>query len=453
MVAAHIERGIGVTVAGIRVPRAEATEFGVSTTGADGHAIKEFLEKPADPPGLPDARTSPSPRWATTSSPATSWSRRCATTPPTRPRGTTWAATSSRCSLPRARRGSTTSTTTTYRVPSTATDLLAGRRVAGFVPRGAHGPGLDPAGVQPVQPRWPIFTSHPQLPGAKFTDDATVGESIVCQGSIVTGGDVDHSVLGSNVIVSAGADIQRCVIMDNCKIGKDVVLRTSSWTRTSWSRTGSRSASTRTTTGSVDSACRGRRDRARQGPADRGAEGSRCRRGCRGVTTEAQALALDATDAGHRDLFHVPPAEGGRYPDVAYFAGNSLGLQPRAVPRRPARRSGRLGAARRRGASGGRPALAAVPRVADRARVPTGRRAPERDRGDELAHGQPAPADGVVLPAGGPAAPGSSSRTAAFPSDSYAVRSQARLPRPRPRRHRRPAPPAPRRGQSCAPRT
>jgi glucose-1-phosphate adenylyltransferase len=72
---------------------------------------------------------------------------------------------------------------------------------------------------------WPIFTSHPQLPGAKFTDNATVGESIVCQGSIVSGAHVDHSVLGSNVIVSAGADIQRSVIMDNCRIGKNVVLK------------------------------------------------------------------------------------------------------------------------------------------------------------------------------------------------------------------------------------
>ncbi|MEV5694409.1 kynureninase [Micromonospora globbae] len=46
---------------------------------------------------------------------------------------------------------------------------------------------------------------------------------------------------------------------------------------------------------------------------------------------EAEALRLDAEDPGHRDLFHVPPADGGRYPDAAYLAGNSLGLQPRAT--------------------------------------------------------------------------------------------------------------------------
>ncbi|WP_406567840.1 kynureninase [Dactylosporangium fulvum] len=46
---------------------------------------------------------------------------------------------------------------------------------------------------------------------------------------------------------------------------------------------------------------------------------------------EARAHRLDAEDPGHRDLFHVPPAEGGDYPETAYLAGNSLGLQPRAV--------------------------------------------------------------------------------------------------------------------------
>lgn len=47
--------------------------------------------------------------------------------------------------------------------------------------------------------------------------------------------------------------------------------------------------------------------------------------------TEAAARRLDEADPGHRHLFDVPPAEGGRYPEVAYFAGNSLGLRPKAA--------------------------------------------------------------------------------------------------------------------------
>jgi kynureninase len=47
--------------------------------------------------------------------------------------------------------------------------------------------------------------------------------------------------------------------------------------------------------------------------------------------TEAEAHHLDGADPGHRELFHLPPAEGGRYLETAYLAGNSLGLQPRAT--------------------------------------------------------------------------------------------------------------------------
>jgi glucose-1-phosphate adenylyltransferase len=92
-----------------------------------------------------------------------------------------------------------------------------------------HEAHMDLVSIQPVfnlyNSDWPIFTSHPQLPGAKFTDNATVGESIVCGGSIISGASVDHSVLGANVIVNSGATIERAVIMDNCRIGANAVLK------------------------------------------------------------------------------------------------------------------------------------------------------------------------------------------------------------------------------------
>src|ERR687895_2436539 len=47
--------------------------------------------------------------------------------------------------------------------------------------------------------------------------------------------------------------------------------------------------------------------------------------------TEQAARQRDAADPGHRDLFHLPPATAGRYPETAYLAGNSCGLQPRAT--------------------------------------------------------------------------------------------------------------------------
>ncbi|PIF02441.1 MAG: glucose-1-phosphate adenylyltransferase, partial [Propionibacterium sp.] len=54
MVDAHIDSGLGATVAGIRVPRSSASGFGIIDAEAGGK-IRSFLEKPADPPGLPDS--------------------------------------------------------------------------------------------------------------------------------------------------------------------------------------------------------------------------------------------------------------------------------------------------------------------------------------------------------------------------------------------------------------
>jgi len=53
MVDSHIDSGLDLSVAGIRVPRDQASAFGVIDAAADGK-INSFLEKPADPPGLTD---------------------------------------------------------------------------------------------------------------------------------------------------------------------------------------------------------------------------------------------------------------------------------------------------------------------------------------------------------------------------------------------------------------
>jgi glucose-1-phosphate adenylyltransferase len=55
MVEQHIASGAGVTVAGIRVPKDQAFQFGVIETAVDGRAIAAFREKPSDPVGLPDS--------------------------------------------------------------------------------------------------------------------------------------------------------------------------------------------------------------------------------------------------------------------------------------------------------------------------------------------------------------------------------------------------------------
>jgi glucose-1-phosphate adenylyltransferase len=53
MLAQHVESGADVTVGCIAVPRMEATGFGVMHVDSTGRIV-DFVEKPADPPGIPD---------------------------------------------------------------------------------------------------------------------------------------------------------------------------------------------------------------------------------------------------------------------------------------------------------------------------------------------------------------------------------------------------------------
>lgn len=53
MLQQHVAQGADVTVGCLEVPREDATGFGVMDVG-DGDVIRSFIEKPEDPPGMPD---------------------------------------------------------------------------------------------------------------------------------------------------------------------------------------------------------------------------------------------------------------------------------------------------------------------------------------------------------------------------------------------------------------
>ena len=53
MLAQHVESGAGVSIGCVEVPRLEASAFGVVHVDANDRVIS-FLEKPKDPPGMPD---------------------------------------------------------------------------------------------------------------------------------------------------------------------------------------------------------------------------------------------------------------------------------------------------------------------------------------------------------------------------------------------------------------
>ena len=77
---------------------------------------------------------------------------------------------------------------------------------------------------------WPIWTYQAQLPPAKFVfdDDGRRGmaiDSMVSGGCIISGAEVRHSLLFSNVVLHAGASLRDCVVLPDVEVGKNCRLR------------------------------------------------------------------------------------------------------------------------------------------------------------------------------------------------------------------------------------
>ena len=226
MVAQHIETGAAVTVAGIRVPRREATAFGVIDTDDTGRKITQFLEKPADPPGLPDDPDSTFASMGnyvfTTEALVDALERDAADEASLHDMGGNI--------LPMM-----TADGTAYvydfadnKVPG-ATERDKGYwRDVGTLDSyyDAH---MDLVSVHPIfnlyNTDWPLLTSSAKRPPAKFVLGGLATESMVAAGAIVTGSTVRNSVLGTDVRVAEGAVVDGCVLLDNVKIGKGSIVR------------------------------------------------------------------------------------------------------------------------------------------------------------------------------------------------------------------------------------
>jgi glucose-1-phosphate adenylyltransferase len=231
MVDQHIASGAGVTVAGIRVPRAEARGFGVIQTAADGRRIEAFLEKPSDPPGLPD---DPEMVFASMGNYVFST-----------------AALLEAVKVDAGDEGSVhdmggniipmmvdAGTAQVYdfsdnEVPG-ATERDGGYwRDVGTLDSyyDAH---MDLVSVHPIfnlyNRQWPILTTSPAYPPAKFVFEETgrVGQavdSLVSQGVIISGGTVRRSVVSPGVRVHSGSDVAGSVLLHNVDVGRGAVVR------------------------------------------------------------------------------------------------------------------------------------------------------------------------------------------------------------------------------------
>ncbi len=230
MIDQHVASGTGVTVAALPVPRLDATAFGVIETEADGRAVAAFLEKPADPParaGHPDEAFASMGNYVFSTDVLVDALRKDA------------ADDGSRHDMGRDI------------IPMLVRERLAqvydflDNEVPGAEPRDAgywrdvgtldsyFDAHMDLCALHPVfnlyNDRWPILTSVPSLPPAKFVHDIgdRVGRainSVISNGVIVSGGLVRNSVLSPGVRVNSWARVERAVLLHNTRIGRHAVV-------------------------------------------------------------------------------------------------------------------------------------------------------------------------------------------------------------------------------------
>ncbi|HEX6756309.1 MAG TPA: glucose-1-phosphate adenylyltransferase [Mycobacteriales bacterium] len=225
MVEQHIDSKAAATVAGIRVPRSEASAFGIIDADASGR-ITQFLEKPADPPGLPD---SPDESYA-------SMGNYVFTTE----------------ALVDALRADAADESSVHDMGGSIIPMLTDNgaaRVYDFAHNDVPGSSdrdrgywrdvgtidtyyeshMDLVAVHPVfnlyNRHWPIFTSHPQTPPAKFVEGGLAQESMVGAGSIIAGATIRGSVVSPGVTALQGAFVEGSVLMPGVRIERGAVVR------------------------------------------------------------------------------------------------------------------------------------------------------------------------------------------------------------------------------------
>jgi glucose-1-phosphate adenylyltransferase len=226
----HIDTKAGVTVAGIRMPLAEAHQFGVIERGATTQ-IQRFREKPADPqpvPDDPDAALVSMGNYVFDTEVLLDLVHRDSIRDDSRHDigGDL---------IPQLVDDGVAHVYdfTTNVVPGATDRDRAYWRDVGNLDAyfDAH---MDLVSVEPVfnlyNDAWPILTHFPSAPPAKIVAVAEYGagqvaDSLLSNGVIVSGAYVRGSVLSPGVRVEPGAVVESCIVLDDVVIGSGARLR------------------------------------------------------------------------------------------------------------------------------------------------------------------------------------------------------------------------------------
>lgn len=227
----HLNMGADITVAAIPVPKAEASEFGVIHTDAEGRVIA-FVEKPKDPPEMPGR-----PGWSLASMGNYIFKRSVLEEELARDQADEKSAHDfGKNILPSmVERGAKVF------AYDFAQNIVPGETKNGYwkdigTITSYFESHLDLVSISPsfnlYNRSWPLRTGHSHDPPAKFVFsdqiNARVGiatDSLVCDGCIISGGQIHQSVLAPGVRVNSFSHIEQCVLMERVRVGRYARLR------------------------------------------------------------------------------------------------------------------------------------------------------------------------------------------------------------------------------------
>ena len=230
MLAQHIATGASVTVAGVRVPRSEATQTGVIEAG-EGTRIRSFIEKPDDPAPLPD---DPERSYASMGNYVfTAKALAEAVAIDARDEGSKHDVGGNIIPMLVDQGTAHVHDFSDNHVPGETGEGQGYWRDVGTLDA-YYDAQMDLVSAQPkfqlFNERWPIHTSGPALPPARFLFEGAEGQgrvlnSLVCGGAVVQGAMLQRSVIAPGVAIHPDATVEGSVLLHDVVVGRGAVVR------------------------------------------------------------------------------------------------------------------------------------------------------------------------------------------------------------------------------------